>query len=298
MTRSRRAGLSRDEARQQPLYARMLGLQYLAPGGFLCFVFLEGAVALGILLALAELVSWWGVLVLPAMVAAMVKLNDVVAGSLIHPAGAARTMPGATVRADPRGSLHADPCGSARAGSPGSPGSLGSAHAGSPGPTRAGSAGSPGSARAGAPGSARAGAPGSLGSARAGSPGSLGSGRVDPSGTGRIGSSGSARDGSLGPGRAGAPGASGAETVRLSAEAIAQVNAVPPAGGAAPALRPAALRHVTADAGPGARDEERWPPPPAMDASALNGPPVTRQWTEDLDDSRQRARQSAARRYE
>lgn len=284
MTRSRRAGLSRDEARQQPLYARMLGLQYLAPGGFLCFVFLEGAVALGILLALAELVSWWGVLVLPAMVAAMVKLNDVVAGSLIHPAGAARTMPGATVRADPRGSLHADPCGSARAGSPGS------AHAGSPGSTRAGSAGSPGSARAGVPGS--------LGSARAGSPGSLGSGRVDPSGTGRIGSSGSARDGSLGPGRAGAPGASGAETVRLSAEAIAQVNAVPPAGGAAPALRPAALRHVTADAGPGARDEERWPPPPAMDASALNGPPVTRQWTEDLDDSRQRARQSAARRYE
>lgn len=278
MTRSRRAGLSRDEARQQPLYARMLGLQYLAPGGFLCFVFLEGAVALGILLALAELVSWWGVLVLPAMVAAMVKLNDVVAGSLIHPAGA-RTMPGATVRADPRGSPHADPRGSARAGSPGS---LRSAHAGSPG-------------------SARAGAPGSLGSARAGSPGSLGSGHVDPSGAGRIGSSGSARDDSLGPGRAGASGASGAsgaETVRLSAEAIAQVNALPPAGGAAPALRPAALRHVTADAGPGARDDERWPPPPAMDASALNGPPVTRQWTEDLDDSRQRARQSAARRYE
>ncbi|GGQ80268.1 hypothetical protein GCM10010166_58070 [Couchioplanes caeruleus subsp. azureus] len=85
MTRSRRAGLSRDEVRQQPLYARMLGLQYLAPSGFLCFVFLEGAVALGILLALAELVSWWGVLVLPVTVAAMVKLNDVVAGALTRP---------------------------------------------------------------------------------------------------------------------------------------------------------------------------------------------------------------------
>jgi hypothetical protein len=90
------AGLSPDEARQQPLYARMLRLRYLAPGGFLCFVFLEGAVALGILLALAELVSWWGVLVLPIMVAVMVKLNDVVAGILARPAvvpPAVRTTP-------------------------------------------------------------------------------------------------------------------------------------------------------------------------------------------------------------
>jgi hypothetical protein len=84
--RSRRAGLSRDEARQQPLYARMLGLKNLTPSGFLCFVFLEGAIVLGILLALAELVSWWGVLVLPFTVAMMVKLNDVVAGMLARPA--------------------------------------------------------------------------------------------------------------------------------------------------------------------------------------------------------------------
>ena len=41
--------------------------------------------ALGILLALAELVSWWGVLVLPVTVAVMVKLNDVVAGALTRP---------------------------------------------------------------------------------------------------------------------------------------------------------------------------------------------------------------------
>jgi hypothetical protein len=76
--RSRRAPASQD----QPLYARMLRLRHLTPSGFLCFVFLEGAVALGILLALAELVSWWGVLVLPAMVALMVKLNDALAGML------------------------------------------------------------------------------------------------------------------------------------------------------------------------------------------------------------------------
>ncbi|WP_240670473.1 hypothetical protein [Actinoplanes solisilvae] len=69
----------------RPLYARALRLRFLTPSGFLCFVFLEGAVALGILLALAELVSWWGVLVLPATVAIMVKLNDAIAGSLTPP---------------------------------------------------------------------------------------------------------------------------------------------------------------------------------------------------------------------
>jgi hypothetical protein len=89
MTRSRRAGLSREPERHQPLYARMLGLKHLTPSGFLCFAFLEGSIVLGILLALAELVSWWGVLVLPLTVALMVKLNDVVAGAVSQPAAAA-----------------------------------------------------------------------------------------------------------------------------------------------------------------------------------------------------------------
>lgn len=186
MTRSRRAGMSRDEARQQPLYARMLGLQYLAPSGFLCFVFLEGAVALGILLALAELVSWWGVLVLPAMVAVMVKLNDVVAGKLIRrgtarPAGAERT----------------------------------AAHASE----------------------------------------------------------------SL-----------GAETVRLSAAMIAAAQF-----GGASALHSAEIRQAAVPGGP---IGDRWAPPPMLDASALNGPPVAWQRVEPLDERQQRARQSAARRYE
>jgi hypothetical protein len=79
--------MSRDRIAEPlpPLYARLLRLRHVAPSGFVCFIFLEGAVALGILLALAELVSWWGVLVLPASVAAMVKLNDVVAGVLTAP---------------------------------------------------------------------------------------------------------------------------------------------------------------------------------------------------------------------
>lgn len=67
----------------RPLYARVLRLRYLRPGWLLCFVFFEGMITLGVLLALAELVSWWAVLVLPAAVAVMVKLNDMVARALV-----------------------------------------------------------------------------------------------------------------------------------------------------------------------------------------------------------------------
>ncbi|MFJ8582409.1 hypothetical protein [Micromonospora sp. NPDC093277] len=70
----------------RPLYARALGLRFVNPGGVLCFLFFEGAVALAVLLALAELVSWWAVLVLPTVVAAMVKLNDLVAEVVIRSA--------------------------------------------------------------------------------------------------------------------------------------------------------------------------------------------------------------------
>jgi hypothetical protein len=211
MIRSRRAGLSRDEARQQPLYARVLGLQYLAPGGFLCFVFLEGAVALGILLALAELVSWWGVVVLPMTVAIMVKLNDVVAGALI------RTTPMTADRTTP-----------------------------------------------------------------------MAAGRTPPTTAGRINP--------MTAGRTTPAESPGAETVRLSPSMISQVNDPAPEGGS-PALRSATTRRIVADAMPGARGEERWIAS-GTDASALNVPPVTRKWTEELDDRQQRARQSAARRYE
>ncbi|MFG2058865.1 hypothetical protein ACGFI9_33065 [Micromonospora sp. NPDC048930] len=80
------ATVSTDDERYRPLYARVLGLRFVNPGGVLCFLFFEGSVALAVLLALAELVSWWAVLVLPAVVAAMVKLNDVVAEVVIRTA--------------------------------------------------------------------------------------------------------------------------------------------------------------------------------------------------------------------
>ncbi|WP_413231960.1 hypothetical protein [Micromonospora rifamycinica] len=75
-----------DDQRYRPFYARLLGLRFVNPGGVLCFVFFEGAVALAVLLALAELVNWWAVPVLPLAVAVMVKLNDVVAERVIHSA--------------------------------------------------------------------------------------------------------------------------------------------------------------------------------------------------------------------
>ncbi|WBB66917.1 hypothetical protein [Micromonospora sp. WMMD812] len=85
-TRTAWATLAADEEQYRPLYARALGLRFVNPGGVLCFLFFEGVVALAVLLALAELVSWWAVLILPAAVAVMVKLNDMVAAVVVRSA--------------------------------------------------------------------------------------------------------------------------------------------------------------------------------------------------------------------
>jgi len=78
--------MSAEEERLRPLYARVLRLRHVDPSGMLCFVFFEGTVAFGLLLALAELVNWWGVLILPATVAVMVKVNDMVAAAVVRSA--------------------------------------------------------------------------------------------------------------------------------------------------------------------------------------------------------------------
>ena len=78
-SRSHRAVSGVDRPRS--LYARLLRLQHINPGALLCFVFLEGTIGLAILLALAEQVSWWAVLLLPLAVAGMVKINDAIAGA-------------------------------------------------------------------------------------------------------------------------------------------------------------------------------------------------------------------------
>jgi hypothetical protein len=70
------------EPARRPLYARALRLRHIHPSGLWCFLFFEGMLAIGVLFALAEFVSWWAVPVLPAVVAVMVKVNDLVAGGL------------------------------------------------------------------------------------------------------------------------------------------------------------------------------------------------------------------------
>jgi len=85
--RARRRIRSRQQQAEPkpPWYARVLRLHNLQPSNVACFIFLEGSIAQATLLAFAELVSWWAVIVVPLTVAAMVKLNDYAAGKLQQP---------------------------------------------------------------------------------------------------------------------------------------------------------------------------------------------------------------------
>lgn len=69
----------KKNARRRTIYGRVLMLKTLSPGPVISFVFFEIAVTVAIVLALLGWVSWWGVLVLPLAVAAMVKVNDIIA---------------------------------------------------------------------------------------------------------------------------------------------------------------------------------------------------------------------------
>jgi hypothetical protein len=69
----------------RPLYARVLRLRYLRLRPLAAFLLFEGSVAFAILLVLADLIDGWGVVAIPAAVAVMVKINDVVAGALNRP---------------------------------------------------------------------------------------------------------------------------------------------------------------------------------------------------------------------
>jgi hypothetical protein len=66
-----------------PVYARVLRLRHLRLSGGQCFFLFEAMIVIGALLALAELVPWWGVFALPFAVAAMVKINDLIAGTAV-----------------------------------------------------------------------------------------------------------------------------------------------------------------------------------------------------------------------
>ncbi|HVT21938.1 MAG TPA: hypothetical protein VHE57_11180 [Mycobacteriales bacterium] len=65
-----------------PLYWRVLRLRHTRPNGWLRALYFEGSVALAVVLVLAEAASVWTIVVLPFVVAVVVKANDVLAGSL------------------------------------------------------------------------------------------------------------------------------------------------------------------------------------------------------------------------
>ena len=75
---------------RKPIYHRMLRLRQLRPSPLTTFVLFEGSILMALLLALAEIVDWWGVLAIPAAVAVMVKLNDAITAVLRRPAALAQ----------------------------------------------------------------------------------------------------------------------------------------------------------------------------------------------------------------
>ena len=68
--------------RRVPLYPRLLRLRHVAPNAWQRAVLGEGALAVAVLLVLADLATAWTLFVLPLAVAAVVKAHDVLAGFL------------------------------------------------------------------------------------------------------------------------------------------------------------------------------------------------------------------------
>lgn len=81
--------------RRVPLYARVLRLRHVELDSWQRAVFVEGSLALAVVLVLADLASAWTLLALPLAVAAVVKLHDVLTGAVL---GGAPSRPGAPER--------------------------------------------------------------------------------------------------------------------------------------------------------------------------------------------------------
>ena len=72
-----------------PLYPQLLQLKHVHPNAWQRAVLGEGMVLVGGLLALADVASAWSTLVVPVVVAAVVKAHDLLAGSLAPPVASA-----------------------------------------------------------------------------------------------------------------------------------------------------------------------------------------------------------------
>jgi hypothetical protein len=69
-------------AAKPPLYWRLLRLRHVRPNGWQRAVFVEGVLALSLVLVLADVASAWTLLVLPLASAVVVKAHDVLVGML------------------------------------------------------------------------------------------------------------------------------------------------------------------------------------------------------------------------
>ena len=69
---------------RRPLYPRLLRLRNVHPNAWQRALLGEGALALAVLLVLADLASSWTLLLLPLAVAAVVKAHDLLAGLLVQ----------------------------------------------------------------------------------------------------------------------------------------------------------------------------------------------------------------------
>ena len=73
---------ARSKPKAPPLYWRVLRLRHVRPNSWQRAVFFEGSLGVAAVLVLADLASAWLLLVLPAVVAVVVKGNDVLVGWL------------------------------------------------------------------------------------------------------------------------------------------------------------------------------------------------------------------------
>jgi len=74
----------------RPIYFRVLRLRHVRPGWLTTLMLFEGSILAGFLLAFADIVSYSAMLILPAVVAVLVKFNDVIAGLLNRPLAVAQ----------------------------------------------------------------------------------------------------------------------------------------------------------------------------------------------------------------
>ena len=67
---------------KKPLYPRLLRLRHIRPNAWQRAVLGEGAIGVGVLLAMADLASAWTIVALPVAVAGVVKAHDALQGLL------------------------------------------------------------------------------------------------------------------------------------------------------------------------------------------------------------------------